>query len=93
MHPYQAFVGGSNKGNTRPEEVEGLFQLREERLLALKKILTPKFYHALEERLEEEKKTFNTLLHGVQEKEEELSHYSFVLHPYYFEQHFLGESE
>jgi transcription termination factor NusB len=92
MHPCQAFLEESNKGGARLEDMEAVFQIREERLTALQKILSPKFYHSLETRIQEEKKTFRELLHGVKEKEEELSHYSFVLHPYYFEQQFLDET-
>lgn len=90
---YQAYVGLSDSEVISKEEIAHLFEVREAKLLSLEHLLSPKFFQTIQGRIAEEKKAFADLLHTTEEKKEELSHYSFVLHPYYFEQHFLGEDE
>lgn len=72
------------------EDIDALFEAREASLRALERTISPKLYQNIHERILAEKKAFTALFLKTEEKKEELSHYSFVLHPYFFEQHFLG---
>ena len=49
-----------------------------------------KFYHQISEKLEQEKQLFTSLLNIEDQKQDFLSHYSFVLNPYYFEQQLMN---
>lgn len=70
-------------------EVETIYKDRKKRLEEIKSSVCLKFYNDIAEKLEGEKRQFEQLLHFQDARDEVLSHYSFVLNPYYFEQKFL----
>ena len=71
-------------------EVDELYSSRQNSLSHIKSVVSLKFYHYIEGKLQQEKKLFEQLLHLEDSKQELLSHYSFVLNPYYFEQKFIS---
>ncbi len=77
-------------GSITKAEVEEIYNSRKSRLQQIRSSICLKFYHDISEKLEKEKRLFEQLLHWEDNKQEALSHYSFVLNPYYFEQKFLG---
>lgn len=72
------------------EEVQFIYAGRKNRLEKVKSFVCLKFYNDISERLEKEKRQFEQLLNLQDARDEALSHYSFVLNPYYFEQKFIG---
>ncbi|GEM_PF-1443734 len=71
------------------EEVESLYQSRKQSLERIRGVICLKFYYTICEKLDQEKKYFDRILHIEDTKLEALSRYSFVLNPYYFEQKFF----
>ena len=86
-------VQESNHTNTSitKEEVDQLYVQRKTSLEGIRNAICLKFYYTISEKLDQEKKFFERILHIEDTKQEALSHYSFVLNPYYFEQKFFGE--
>jgi hypothetical protein len=70
-------------------EVETIYTQRQKLLEKARGIISLKFYYEISDKLENEKKQFEKLLNWQTSRDEALSHYSFVLNPYYFEQKFL----
>lgn len=71
-------------------EVEEIYSHRQSCLEKARLMVSLEFYHQIREKLEEERRFFERLLHWEDAKEDLLSHYSFVLNPRYFEQKFFG---
>lgn len=74
------------------DEVESLYHDRKQSLEHIRGAICLKFYYIISEKLDQEKKSFERILHIEDTKQEVLSRYSFVLNPYYFEQKFFGNS-
>jgi len=74
------------------KEVEALYADRKKLIEELKPFVYRKLYNDMSEKVEFEKEQFEKLLNWQSAKEEVLSHYSFVLNPYFFEQKFFNES-
>lgn len=72
------------------EEVLAIYTERKKHLNEVRSIICLKFYNAIDEKLENEKRQFEQLLNFQDAREEALSHYSFVLNPCYFEQKFIN---
>ncbi len=72
------------------EEVQAIYAERKNLLEDAKSFICLKFYNNICEKLEDEKRQFEHLLNLQDARNEALSHYSFVLNPYYFEQKFIG---
>lgn len=70
-------------------EVETIYTGRKNLLEEIRPVVCLKFYNDIGEKLENEKRQFEQLLNWRDARDEVLSHYSFVLNPYYFEQKFL----
>ncbi len=73
------------------EEVQQLYQGRKQRLEEVRSSVCLKFYETICEKIDQEKRLFERLLHWEDAKQDALSQYSFILNPFYFEQRFLGE--
>lgn len=80
----------TNSGFITKAEVETIYQHRQSLLEEVHTSVCLKFYNEIGEKLKNEKRQFEQLLNWQDAKQEALSHYSFVLNPYYFEQKFLG---
>lgn len=72
------------------KQIEEVTQIRQSLLIELKDNISRKFYYALEEKLEQEKKSLSQILDWQEGRNTELSKYSLVLDPHYFEQEFLN---
>ncbi len=72
------------------EEVQEIYAERKNRLEKVKSFVCLKFYNDISEKLDSEKRQLEQLLNLQDARDEALSHYSFVLNPYYFEQKFIG---
>lgn len=72
------------------EEVMQLYDRRKHQLETIRGTICLKFYYTITEKLDEEKRIFERMLHIEDTKQDALSRYSFVLNPYYFEQKFFA---
>ncbi len=91
----ETFATGSqetetNFGSITKAEVETIYKYRQSLLDEVRSSVCLKFYNDIAEKLKNEKRQFEQLLNWQDARDEALSHYSFVLNPYYFEQKFLG---
>ncbi|MEK7162116.1 MAG: hypothetical protein AAB729_05520 [Patescibacteria group bacterium] len=82
--------GQTGAGSITKAEVETIYKDRKNRLEEIRSLVCLKFYNDISEKLENEKWQFEQLLNWQDARDEALSHYSFVLNPYYFEQKFFG---
>jgi hypothetical protein len=80
----------SPAGTVGKDEVEAIYKNRKNFLEEIRSLVCLKFYNDIGEKLENEKRQFQLLLNWRDARDEALSHYSFVLNPYYFEQKFLA---
>jgi len=71
------------------QEVESIYRERKHSLEQVRSSLCLKFFYSISDKLKQEKKLFEKILHWEDAKQEALSRYSFVLNQYYFEQRFL----
>ncbi len=71
--------------------IDNLYEGLGLKLQGLVDAVSLKFYHQITEKLAKEKSQYEQLLNLQDLQKEELSHYSFVLNSYYFEQRFLEE--
>ncbi len=85
----RALEGYSDPVMITKEEVLQLYDQRKQGLESIRGTICRKFYYTISEKLEQEKKLFERILHIEDTKQEVLSRYSFVLNPYYFEQKFF----
>ena len=63
---------------------------RQTELSELKSIIARKMYYAIEEKLAQEEQALKNILNWQQGKSSELSKYTLILDPHYFEQLFLN---
>lgn len=70
--------------------INNLYQKRLANLELLRSVISLKFYYQITDKLEKEKKHLEALLNLEDQKQEAISHYSFPLNQYFFEQKFLN---
>ncbi len=71
------------------EQIDALYTERIGQLDTIKDSIGLKFYYAITEKLQSEKKTLEELLNVAYTKKQDQDQYSFVLDPQFFEQKFL----
>jgi hypothetical protein len=83
----------SEPGNLETERmlVDELYKERVDDLEHIRLSVCLKFYNEISDKLSKEKSRFKQLLNLQDKKREILSHYTFLLNPYYFEQKFLSQ--
>ncbi len=92
-HFYSPIHGSAEAPMLSEEDITALYHARCAELKKIERVVSPKFFHTIEEKLEQERKALKKLFAVEEAKQETLSHYSFVLPPYYFEQKFFGTEE
>ena len=72
------------------QQIEQAAEDRANKLNGIKDLISKKFLYALEDKLAAEKKSLQQILDWQEGRNTELSKYTHVLDPHYFEQEFLN---